>query len=520
MECMKSEQLEAYLHDRLDPHESRRLEEHAEHCAHCQEQIARKCESLPRLVIVPAEPIQLAAAFVAETISKAVKEREKRGLRTAKRRRLLQAAALSVIGLFLAASLTLFLSPAFADYVKSFFLSGRGDQGLKRAAEQGLSKPLELKIADQGITIHIKEVLADTERIAVVCDVTDEQSRSLVGRPDLDLTKHIKLTDETGSQQIGSWSYVLSDGHALLENEIGKLQFRGELPDKLVVQMNYSELGGVKGRWEIAIDVDLTRAKAASRTVAIHREYTSPQGRTFGLQRVDVAPSGIGVVVETNDADGITNYAYRLLDEQGQTLRVHEDFYGEEGYKSGQLTARGPIVSEGSRPGVKQWSDLFQPLTDKEKKRLVFKLDAFYYSEKVEFSQTIEPPKMMHEPVALDLGGNRIVLNGFRIKKDKEKESVQGRPVLKPGAIMEYEATLDRDVVGLRGFTITDESGNRLPLSNSIRRRTKEHDGIIRIQGFFLIPDIAEVPKQWTLAFDKLDKQERVQWEVPVNLEQ
>ncbi|WP_282940882.1 DUF4179 domain-containing protein [Paenibacillus sp. RC67] len=525
MKCTISEQLDSYIQDRLSPLESQKFEKHVEQCVYCQNQLAGIYETLPVLDIQLEEAPLLSEAFTKGILHQLNDKRRMRATRKIRWGTVWKAVAVSFIGFLLVLSLSAFLSPTLANYVKSFFMTTRGDQGLKHAAEMGMSTPHDVRIVDQGITLHIQEVLADTERVAVVCDVLDANGQSLVGRDDVDLIKGIKLTDVTGQTEIGSWTYKMIQERALLESEIGNLLFQGKLPDEVVIDINYTELGGIKGNWKKQIPVHLTKAKAASKTVKIEQRYTSPQGYVIGLQRVELAPSGVGVVLETNEENVLQgeppmyNFAYRLLDDQGRTLRVHEEFIEEEGYKSEQLTLMGPVTQPGSAPGWKVWSDLFAPLKENSTSKLTFKLDAIYVQEKVNASKEITPKQLKEQPVALESKGNRITLSHFRIKQDKAEEMFLGQPVPKNGAMMEFEGTLAQHVIAIGDIRVTDDKGGMLPSGFSIHERWKDSEGLVHIRGLLSIPDMVEEPNRLTIGFHQLNKKNvDVDWEVPILL--
>lgn len=526
MKCILSKQVELYIRGGLSPRESLELEKHVEHCDDCQDHLASMQETRIDMDYRLEEAPSLSDNFTAGVLQHLNVDRQTRLARNRGWRTVWKAAAVSFIGLLVVLSLSVFLSPTLASYVKSFFMTARGDQGLKHAAELGLSMQHDMKMTDHGITLHIQEVLADTERVAVVCDVVDSNGRSLVGRDDVDLLAGIKLTDVAGQTEIGSWTYKMNEDRALLESEIGNLQFQGKLPDEVVIHFNYTELGGIKGSWKTQIPIHLATAKAAAKKIAVQQRYTSPEGYSLGLQRIELAPSGIGIVTETNQEDmkrnaaPMYNFAYRLLDDKGRTLRVHEEFLEEEGYKAEQLTLMGPLTQPSSEPDWQEWNDLFAPLQDHSTNKLIFKLDAFYIKEKINASKTIIPEELKHQTAILEDKGNRLELSHFRIQQGETKETFLGRPLPKKGGIMEFEGTLAQNVIAISDIRITDDTGAQLPYGFSTHERTKDAEGLVHIRGILSLPDLTEEPNHLTIGFHEMRvKNTKVDWEVPILLD-
>ncbi|MED4970903.1 DUF4179 domain-containing protein [Parageobacillus toebii] len=67
-----------------------------------------------------------------------------------------------------------YLSPTFAAYIKSFFVRPDLDEGLQIAAKEGFSETTEASVTDNGITLKVKEVMADANRLILTYSLEKE----------------------------------------------------------------------------------------------------------------------------------------------------------------------------------------------------------------------------------------------------------------------------------------------------------------------------------------------------------
>ncbi|WP_289137786.1 DUF4179 domain-containing protein [uncultured Brevibacillus sp.] len=206
MECMRSRQLITYLDNQLSIIQSRQLEQHLENCMFCQEQLAQLIDQIDdfddtvgyaspddefkqKIIdkIVPCAQVSQPPFADMRQITRKQMDWKGRSIDIMKKM------SIAVAGLTIAVTLGTFVSPTFANYVKSLFNTENADPGMKQAVEKGLVKPLDLKVTDQNITLTVKEVLADTMRIAVVCEARDQDGKPI----DLDEDSDIDFSSRT-----------------------------------------------------------------------------------------------------------------------------------------------------------------------------------------------------------------------------------------------------------------------------------------------------------------------------------
>ncbi|MCM3141989.1 DUF4179 domain-containing protein [Brevibacillus sp. MER 51] len=177
----------------------------------------------------------------------------------------------------------------FADNPKD--LNKLVGEGVKRAAAEGLSIPIDQKITDQGITIHFTEVYAEDSKVLLHyrieqqngelvpfefdttgLDVVGEangnpvyQEKGLEGTSVLNFfgtkedTMPFYLTDESGKElEVG-----IAD-HNKPEGVLAFTSHESKLPQPLTLNIDVNRIGKTKGNWKGQFIVDQSKAKEAT----------------------------------------------------------------------------------------------------------------------------------------------------------------------------------------------------------------------------------------------------------------
>ncbi|WP_410594110.1 DUF4179 domain-containing protein, partial [Bacillus sp. SIMBA_074] len=63
--------------------------------------------------------------------------------------------------------------------MNNYILQKSIDPGIKKAAQNGFAKKVQASATDQGITLTVKEVMADPLRISMVASLTDQNGKPL-----------------------------------------------------------------------------------------------------------------------------------------------------------------------------------------------------------------------------------------------------------------------------------------------------------------------------------------------------
>ncbi|WP_243014767.1 DUF4179 domain-containing protein, partial [Brevibacillus borstelensis] len=190
---MKSNQLKAYLSDDLPHSESLLVERHVEECSYCQSELEKIGGELREIRVLGDIP-PLPDAFTEEVANKlahlpfpfqAQDERMQVALNKPinwKKRSMdiMKKTAITVAGLAAAVTFGTMVSPTFANYVNSLFNTvNQADGGMKNAAAEGYVQEVGKKVTDKGITVTVKEVLADPTRIALIFEMVDKDGKKL-----------------------------------------------------------------------------------------------------------------------------------------------------------------------------------------------------------------------------------------------------------------------------------------------------------------------------------------------------
>ncbi|GLI04036.1 hypothetical protein YDYSG_00660 [Paenibacillus tyrfis] len=573
MKCVRADRLAAELNQDLSPFEARQWERHLESCADCRNEMERLLVSLddfdPALEEVQPDDgftqaiLDRLDPYVPGELPQAAEAPDSAPKRIDWKKRsvdILKKVTIVVAGLAVAISLGTFVSPTFADYVKSIFSSSKDvDQGIKEAVKQGFSKQLDLNVTDQGVTLRIKEVLADTLRIAVMCEAIDQNGNKI----DFDLLKpgerknrlqEFVLKDKNGKPlfkpEEGGWTMRKEGEYMMIRQELTELTATGrELPDELTAEVHWAKLDGKEGSWKLTVPIDMAEAKRATKTVAVNQQYTSPQGLKIDFKKVDFAPSAMllsletqltpevrerqkqimkqnGLSEEMNPGPGgflafqlsraIQEYkiAYELVDEQGKVVAAQDDGLKlDKDLSIEKNTIVNGITGMGTDEVMQLWHT-FVPMSGDRK--LTFRLHSVYTNELANFSAKLKPAQLQQKPVQAEDQGTRLTFSNFVMKTDPAEAKVGNQNVSGTGGVIEVQAELAKDVVGLSLWQVKDETGKEYE-ARLERTSTRNADGTVSQQGVLVIPQLEKEPKELTVTYKAVQKQHRdVKWEVPI----
>ncbi|WP_312112503.1 DUF4179 domain-containing protein [Brevibacillus reuszeri] len=209
------------------------------------------------------------------------------------------------------------VSPVFADWVHSFFNRPGLDKGLQTAAQQGFSQTSQASVTDQGITVTVKEVLADTKRLIMTYNLQKADGSlldptTIFERVDLGpnpstfyYTKDgndFYITTDEGKIITQKSAYMLPSGR------MAKQSFRRVLPHgdyadllfdlkehasakQLYVNILLKKVNGVEGSWKLKVPVNLEKSIAATKRIPIDATYTTPSGLDIQLNSITLSPT-------------------------------------------------------------------------------------------------------------------------------------------------------------------------------------------------------------------------------------
>ncbi|MEJ8548648.1 DUF4179 domain-containing protein [Brevibacillus borstelensis] len=570
---MKSSQLKAYLSDGLLPSESLLIERHVEECSCCKSELEKIESELQELRIVGDIP-PLPDAFTAEVANKLAQlpfpfPAEEKQMPVAlnkpinwKKRSIdiMKKTAIAVAGLAAAVTFGTMVSPTFANYVNSLFNTVKDvDGGLNQAAVEGYVQEVNKQVTDKGITMIVKEVLADPTRIALIFDFVDKDGQKLDLTDLLEYDARFTLTDNIGNDlnpRREGWRQSKYGEYMLLEKDLYPLFDTVEkVPDELTVGVQFTQILGTEGSWKLDIPIDMKKAKKVAKTVEINKEYTTPQGVVIKLDKMVTVPSASLLTLETDwneqkykeyrklieekgwsdapEGQNLTSeeimqlylskygLAYEILDENGNLIAGRDDtFFGTlNGIRKNEVKTSllGQGIGEGQ--GMAWW-DGFVPFTGH--KKLTFKLHSIYMNELASFQAKISLDELNKQPVTVENSGSTFTFSKFHLKTTEEKEKIGRYETSGKGGIIEFEATLPKDIVNITEWKAKDEKGNvyRVSMDNGDGEYTRGKDGRVKIKSALFIDGLEKQPKELTITYGIQEHQYRdVNWEVPIQLD-
>ncbi|MED1666584.1 DUF4179 domain-containing protein [Brevibacillus laterosporus] len=555
MTCVKLRLYQAYMKDLLSPEESERYELHVATCSQCRRLLEKEeAEEHLENQDVDADTdadtdnghpndlvtwenweealMDMEIPPLSDTFTQDVERRMehiiplKPPINWKKRSwNILKKATLAVAGLTLAVSLGTFVSPTFADYVHSLFSDNKkADIGLKNAATQGYVQKLTTKVTQQGITIEAKELMADTLRVAVLLDAIDKESKKIPVEEIKKAEMNAQLTDGQGKpfSQYGGITGPLGD-LLIVKHELTNLfTDKNPLPDEMFMDITFTKIKDIKGEWKLRIPIDMKKAKQVTKTLLPNKQYTSAQGVTIDLQKLDIAPSAtlltlrkewtdkekqnikkmidqIGVN-ENSNAKGKEeveeklefaslemrqiDIAYELLDEKGNILAAQDDSKASNNKNVIPNGFSGTSNPDGS---YTVW-DTFTP---QSLEPTTFKLKAIYRSEPASFQTKLSPASLAQKPVTAT-GSDGSVYTFKKIKVDTENERVD----------LEIDSVLGKNVVNTSMWRAIDETGKSYRIYQASANT-------------LTIDKLTKIPKELTIKYHFAKKEYRnVDWEV------
>lgn len=344
-------------------------------------------------------------------------------------------------------SLGMAISPTFASYVKSLFMEA-DDPGLQEAFKNGYSKTIGKQVTDQGITVRVKEVIADLNRISVSYEIIDENGKMI----DASLIKNedenaLYLTNKKGEFLFAAgtggsvWGKNQEPRGGIIELPLPKNEGK-----QLVFHLNITNIGektnedgtqiitpGVDGKWELQVPIDLTKGLKASKEIKIGASYNWKNELKLTIDRLILSPSLSRLVYEVDQSDELmklwddgfgmkqVDLRYYITDERNKKVAI----YGTDDFNSGAETTN---------------SEIQHPPFPKSK-HYVFHLTGLAYSTVVNESFSITSKTL---PVTKHTSLGKITIKS--IKK------VDGN------TIIEIEGSRPRNMKSY-GWTVRDEYG-------------------------------------------------------------
>ncbi|MFI8714871.1 DUF4179 domain-containing protein [Brevibacillus brevis] len=554
MNCSKTEELRRYLTGELSEGDARLLERHVEDCPLCQRLMMEEEDSdeeFPSLHVPSALPTdftsQVMTALEQVQLPKPKPNWKKRSVNILKKTALAVASVTAII------TFGSMVSPTFASYVNSVIQSIQGiDQGMKQAAEKGYVQEINKKVTDQGITLVVKEVVADPARMAIIANIVDQNGK----RIPFDMEKNaLSLTYKTKSGEDlnpggGGYTYGEEGEYLVVSHDIFRfLKNSKSLPDEMVVGVEATMLGGKEGSWKVEFPVDMKKARAVASYTEIGQKYMTPHGIEIMLQNIMTVPSTSMMELEIDwtkereeqiqkwkeqngwvvkepktgaftEAERMERYfidlgvAFQIIDEKGNVVAGWDDALHEElnqiRMNNVEHSYRGKLHDDGR--GVTKWNGI-TPLEKDQTYKL--KMHSLYLYEPAKFQATIPVDTLLKDKVTVTNSDSTYTLTGFTLKTTEGEEKIGNETYFGKGALISFSAILPEGIVDTSEWSAKDDSKQnyKVSLSGTYKRGK---DGRVHVEGTFFIRDLEKQPKELKLSHAIQQRQyQDLNWEVP-----
>lgn len=534
MNCPTTDKISQYVDHLLTERENNQLKAHIKNCVECARVVATftaEQEFLKDTLQTPTLPDNFTSLVLDQL--------EPYETKVIRRKTAWKRIILSVAGVVLAVGIGTVVNPTFAQLIGGMFSTDQVDEGLQVAQEAGLAQRVDLEVVNNGITLKVEDVVADSSRVALSYQVLNRD-----GKPQ---DTYLEMADSeneiTAIDQNGEFLNRLGTGWQEGSN-YGFVEFslrEYEDVEKMTIQFDLVELNGVKGNWHLEVPVDLTETRQLTTALLLNDEKVSHHGVTVALKKLLTAPSSSDLHYETalteeeqatinkakqkfetkfgedNVASMVgefdTSISYHLENESGKEQHHRTNFY-DSTLTPGMMQSEGKALTQ---LGQVEYIDSFIP--KKENSKLTFVLDGVYKTEPSDFSITIKPKEVKKKPVSFEVEGNFMT-----IKKVKEHNDYSFNKSLKPigkekSVVIEIEGGKEAISADLGDWLIVDEKGNVYPAypSGSILNEKDKNDRF-KTKFEFKVVGLKEVPKEFTLHLLSMTRYYPVdeKWSVPL----
>lgn len=525
MTCPTIDKLSQYVDDLLTGEELVDVRRHLESCGECQHIV---------------EVFKGEKQFIKDTLKQPILPDDFTNLvldqlepyeRKEKRRNLWKRIMLAVAGMTLAIGLSAAFNPSFAAWVGGLFTTEQVDEGLRIAADAGITERVNLEVTDKGLTLKVEDVVADSSRVVLSYQILNGKGKAQKNYHDLgDLGTAIFVTDQNGTvlADIGmSWGSL--DDYGLFEFSLRDQ----EVVEKITVHFNIEEINGVKGSWKLDVPVELEENNKLTTTFSLDGAETSAHGVNINLKEVKFAPSSSEIFYETSFTDEVQaeiESGILLLEKKYGKEVVHQfssygneiqyhienekneaifrnwtpfDSEDESGYSS-LLQGTGWLVG---RMGHEMSNDSFIP--SKEDEQLTFVLDGVLKTVPADLSIEIKRKELKKRPVPFEYEGNF----GEITKIEKQVDYFLQKSLLPIGKrtffTIKMEGEKEMLAPELGTWVLVDDKGDSHIVFNS----GSILDQTLTVYG------LDKIPEAFTLHLLSMTTYEEVKekWEVPLH---
>ncbi|QDS36240.1 DUF4179 domain-containing protein [Brevibacillus brevis] len=567
MKCLDKGQIALYLYDLLEPEEAKVMAAHLEECRHCQLKLKQELDELEDpeeslatdeptdavihdiMVNLPPYPIHVLKRSERHQLQKKI-DWKKRSLDIVKKATILVAGMAAVVyfGTLTSPSFATYVNDLYASTIKSqpkqtesslFAEEASEDALIQRGLEEGYNKKLDLKAIDNGMTLEVREVMADTRDVRIIFGFKDKNGKQLEklfrnfplgGQAELNETYEIKITDEDGNVLETNDKYHLKynkmesigekDEYLMVSRPISRyFTDVSKIPDKLNIELRIKKLDEVDGNWSVTIPVDISKAKKETRIIPINEQYTAPNGEVIDLKQVMVTPGQTEFVIENTGEGGSSQpLTYEVVDDKGAVLAAWSKLdlsseFGEEPNPFFKNVSREYFVRANEDKNIHFITYHSLPADN----NLTFRVGGTYDQVPSNFKQKLSIETLKTQPVTIKHNGNTLTFSNFAVEEITKINPITSVKHKMLRSTLQLEATLAPGVVFLDSWEGADDQGERYDF-NFMGSTTKDEKGNFIMKGQ-LIDNMDAIPKELTLTIkEQVNRAKDMDWSVAIPL--
>lgn len=567
MKCLDKGQIALYLYNLLEPEEAKVMAAHLEECRHCQLKLKQELDELEDpeeslatdeptdavihdiMVNLPPYPIHVLKRSERHQLQKKI-DWKKRSLDIVKK------ATIAVAGMAAVVYFGALTSPSFATYVNDFYAAtiksqpkqtesslfaeeASEDPLIQRGLEEGYNKKLDLKAIDNGMTLEVREVMADTRDVRIIFGFKDKNGKQLEklfrnfplgGQDERSETYEIKITDEDGNVLETNDKYHLNynkkesigekDEYLMVSRPISRyFTDVSKIPDKLNIELSIKKLDKVDGNWSVTIPVDISKAKKETKIVPINEHYTAPNGEVINLKQVTVTPGQTEFVIENTEGSGSSqSLTYEVVDDKGAVLAAWSNLdltseFGEEPNPFFKNVSREYFVRATDDKDIHFITFHSLPAD----KNLTFRVGDNYDQIPSNFKQKLSTETLKTAPVTIKHDGSTLTFSNFASEEITKTNPITSEKHKMLRSTLQFEATLAPSVAYLDDFQGVDDKGKEYRFY-FFGTTTKDEKGNFIMKGT-LQEDMNVIPKELTFTFEEqVNVKKDMDWSVAIPL--
>lgn len=420
------------------------------------------------------------------------------------------------------------VSPSFAAYVKSIFAQDGFDEGVQQAARQGFSETSNLSVTDQGITLEVKEIIADPAQVIVALMIKQSDDKPLLPTyPSATNAESnaVELLDAKGEVMTDKWGTTFEENVGIVRFILGEKE-QEPLPKTLSI--HFDEIGDRKGNWKLQVPITMAKTTAATTVLPVNQTQVTKHGLKMTLHQIVNTPTATRIELETQ----WTEVAKKQLEQEAKKLtgkttnpdyapflpyqqyRLGYYYEGTDGSKGKErLMGRSHSID---RYGHFRWITDDDPLPKDKAATLV--INSFHKVIPYDMSVTFHPDELNKKPVIKQVGEDIFTLKSIKLAKDDDSGKQQmemeidvlskdiTRIYLPWWVLQDGQGTTYRAKMGGQSKGPIDQSG-RERATYKIRLEDSRHwEG----------GEITKLPEKLTLRLDAVQKKYPLEWRIPV----